>query len=212
MSAIADIAAAIDATRGMGTARVHNPSQRDGPTGERARGLRGVADLARCRVSLADGALVWDGDRHLGRVADEERVTRLGRGLHEFEHHPLWMLLGGVRWRAARELGPADVDGLEVRRLGAQVEPPRRPFRRKRANAELWLDQSGIIRVASIQIQPVAIPWDEDMARKVERLVGTPDNPLWNTTELSDFGVAAEIPALAPDSRRFRRRSERASR
>jgi hypothetical protein len=209
----ADIATALDATRRAATARVSHPSHHDGPTGEPRRGLHGVADLARCRVALAEGALLWDGDRHVSRDADADhsRMTRLGRGFAEFEAHPLWMLLGGVRWADVEDLGQADLAGHDVRRLGARVEPPRRPWRRTRANVELWIDADGLIRLASIQRQPVVIPWDDDLARKVERLAGTPENPIWNTTELTDFGVAVEIPQLAsePRRRRFTRGGER---
>ncbi|MEA2383992.1 MAG: hypothetical protein QOH72_3963 [Solirubrobacteraceae bacterium] len=210
----AEIAAAIDATRRAGTALVHHPSQPDGPTGQRSRGLHGVADLARCRVALAGGAVIWDGDRHFSRVADDSRLTRLGRGFSEFQEHPLWMLLGGVRWTDVNDRGRADADGHEVRRLAGRVEPPRRPWRRARANVEVWIDTSGLIRIASIQIQPVVIFRDAELAEKVEQLVGTPENPIWKTTELTDFGVAVDIPELPSEDRRRRTtpRTERAPR
>jgi hypothetical protein len=211
----AAIAAAIDATRRAGTALVHHPAQPDGPTGERSRGLHGVADLARCRVALADGALIWDGHRHFSRAADSSRVTRLGRGFNEFQAHPLWMLLSGVRWTAATDLGGADAGGHTVRRLAARVEPPRRPWRRARANVELWVDTGGLIRLASIQMQPPPVLlWDEELAHKLEPLVGTPENPMWHTTELTDFGVAVDVPACPSEGarQRFPRATERASR
>jgi hypothetical protein len=100
--------------------------------------------------------------------------------------------------------GPPGLNGDDVRRLAARVEPPRRPWRRTRANVEVWIDADGLIRLASIQRQPLVIFGDEDLARKVEGLAGTRENPVWSTTELTAFGVAVAIPPLASEARRRR--------
>jgi hypothetical protein len=189
-----EIAAALAATRRAGTAIVRHPSQPDGPTSPRPYGLDGVADLARCRVSLASGALVWEGELSFRQHEGKWSPVPIGRGFGGFEGHPLWMLLDGVRWTTPSDLGPAHVDGHPVRRIGARVEPPQRPLRRRRANVELWVDDDELIRLASIQIQPVVITADKDLGRAAEQLVGTAENPIWHTTVLSDFGVAVDIP------------------
>jgi hypothetical protein len=208
-----EIRAAIDATRRAGTALVRHPSQPDGPTSPLPYGLDGVADLARCRVALASGALLWDGELSFRRNEGDWSPVPMGRGFGGFETHPLWMLLDGVRWTEPSDLGPGDVDGHRVRRIGARVEPPQRPLRRRRANVELWVDEEEFVRLASIQIQPVVITADKDLGRAAERLVGTAENPTWHTTVLSDFGVAVEIPEPRSEgrSRRFpaRRRAVR---
>jgi hypothetical protein len=196
--------AALDATRRAGTARVRHHSQPDGPMAPLPYGLEGVADLAGCRVALASGELVWHRERSFRQRDGAWLVTPGERGFARFESHPLWMLLDGVRWSEAHDLGPREVDGRRLRRLGARVEPPRRPLRRRRGNAELWVDEEGLVRVASIQIQPVVITADKDLARAVEGLVGTAENPIWHTTVLSRFGVEVEIPE-PPGTARSRR-------
>ena len=206
-SALEAIHAAIDATRRAGTAIVRHPTQPEGPTGPLPYGLDGVADLARCRVALGHGGLVWDGERSFRERDGEWIAATSERGFTSFESHPLWMLLDGVRWTDAHDLGAAEVDGQPVRRLGARVEPARRSLRRRRANAELWVGEDGLVRLASIQIQPVVITADKDLGRAAERLVGTAENPIWHTTVLSRFGVEVDIPEPpgAPRSRRFAR-------
>jgi hypothetical protein len=198
------IEAAIDATRRARTAHVRHPTQPDGPTGALPYGLDGVADLARCRVALASGALLWDGEQSFRQREGMWRAVPSERGFAGFDSHPLWMLLDGVRWGESEDLGPAEVDGHPVRRLGTRVEPPRRALRRRRANGELWVDEDGLIRLASIQIQPVVITADKDLARAAERMVGTAENPIWHTTVLSRFGDDVDIPR-APGTARARR-------
>jgi hypothetical protein len=204
--AVDEIHAAVEATRRAGTAHVRHPTQPDGPTGPLPYGLDGVADLARCRVALA-GRLLWDGERRFRERDGEWVAAPTERGFAGFESHPLWMLLGGARWSEPRELGPAEVEGHAVRRLGVRVEPPRRPFRRRRARAELWIDAERVIRLASIQIQPVVITADKDLGRAAERVAGTADNPIWHTTVFSRFGVDVDIPEPpgASSSSRFAR-------
>jgi hypothetical protein len=189
-----EIEAAIAATRAAGTARVRYRLQPDGPTGERPYGLAGTADLGRCRVTLPSGGFVWDGPRTYAVGDGQWRVVPAERGLATLQKHPLWMLLDGVRWTAATDLGEADLDGDALRRLGARIELARRSLRRRHANVELWLDDEQRVRLASIQIQPVAISADPALARTAERMVGPPENPVWNTTELVDFGAAVDVP------------------
>jgi hypothetical protein len=202
--ALEAIHAALDATRRAGTAIVRHPTQPEGPTGPLPYGLDGFADLARCRVALGSGALVWDGERSYRERDGEWVAAPTERAFTAFESHPLWMLLDGVRWTDPHDLGPGQVDGHPVRRLGARVEPPRRSVRRRRANAELWVGEDGLVRLASIQIQPVVITADKDLGRAAERLVGTAENPIWHTTVLSRFGVEVDIPD-PPGTARSRR-------
>jgi hypothetical protein len=203
-AALAEVHAAVEATRRAGTALVRHPTQPDGPTGPLPYGLDGVADLAACHVALGSGRLIWQGERSFRERDGAWLVTLPERGFAGFESHPLWMLLEGVRFAEPRDLGPAEVDGHAVRRLGVRVAPPRRPFRRKRAKAELWVDEDGLIRLASIQIQPVVITADRELGRAAERVAGSPENPIWHTTVLSRFGAEVDVPA-PPGDRRPRR-------
>jgi hypothetical protein len=205
--ALEAIHAALEATRRAGTAIVRHPTQAEGPTGPLPYGLDGVADLAHCRVALGSGGLVWDGERSFRERDGEWILAPTERAVTSFESHPLWMLLEGVRWTDPHDLGPAEVDGHPVRRLGARVEPPRRSLRRRRANAELWVGEDGLVRLASIQIQPVVITADKELGRAAERMVGTAENPIWHTTVLSRFGVEVDIPEPPGTvrSRRFAR-------
>lgn len=193
-AASADIAAAIDATRRAGTAKVRYRLQPDGPTGPRPYGLTGVADLARCRAALPSGGLVWHGPQSYTVDDDRWRVIPAERGLSALQKHPLWLLLDGLRWTDATDLGTAELDGDALGRLAARIEPARRSLRRRYANVEVWIDDEQRVRLASIQIQPVAISGDPDLARSAERMLGPPENPVWNTTELVDFGAGIDVP------------------
>jgi hypothetical protein len=204
MTAGAEIEAAIEATRRAGTAKVRYRLQPDGPTGTRPYGLTGAADLARCRVTLPSGGMVWDGAERYTVDDGQWRVIPAERGLGAIQKHPLWMLLDGMRWTAATDLGGAELDGDELRRLAARIEPARRSLRRRQANVEVWIDDACRIRLASIQIQPVAISGDPHLARSAERMLGPPENPVWNTTELVDFGAAVDLPEPPASLRRRR--------
>jgi hypothetical protein len=208
MSAAVD--AAIDATRHAGTARLRYRLQPDGPAGERPYGLDGVADLARCRVALP--GVVWHGQRSFRGDGAAWRPTPAIAGWAAVERHPLWLLLDGIRLAEPNALGRAVLDGHEVSRVAVRVEPRRRSVRRRHARAELWVDGDGLVRLASIRIQTIGIASDPALARAAEQLAGTRENPAWNTTELFDFGVAAEIPELPVRPGRFGRAGERAPR